>query len=98
MTESPELWRDAGGFGLLTTADVARLSGFHPKTVRRAIAAGELVASFVRGEYRVWPEDYRQWIDSGRVTGEPKAPPRQSRAPEVGPGSLDRLRSLEAEQ
>ena len=98
MTEGPELWRDAGGFGLLTTADVARLSGFSPKTVRRAIAAGELVASYVRGEYRIWPTDYRQWIDSGRVTGEPKPPRRKASPPETGPGSLERLRSLEAEQ
>ena len=47
----------------LTPADVAELSGFSLKTVRRAIQSGDLVASRVRNTYRVWPADYRAWID-----------------------------------
>lgn len=96
MTGGSELWRDAGGFTLLTTADVARLSGFSTKTVRRAIAEGELVASLVRGEYRVWPDDYRRWIDGGQVAGETSRK-RARPASDTGPGSLDRLRSMEAD-
>lgn len=98
MTEGPELWRDAGSFGLLTTEDVARLSGFSRKTVRRAIKAGELVASSVRGEYRIWPEDFRRWIDCGRVACESGGPRPARRSDGSSPGSLDRLRALEAEQ
>jgi len=98
VTEGPELWRDVGGFGLLTTADAARLAGFSAKTVRRAIADGELVASNVRGEYRIWPEDFRQWID-GRRVGPRKIPTtRRRRASDFGTGSVERLRGLEAGQ
>jgi hypothetical protein len=96
LTEGLELWRDAGGFALLTTADVALLSGFSTKTVRRAIADGELVASLVRGEYRVWPEDYRRWIEGGQVARE--GPRNRARpATDRGSGSADRLRAMEAD-
>lgn len=95
MTEGSELWRDAGGFGLLSTADVAQLSGFSPKTVRRAITDGELAASIVRGEYRVWMDDFRRWIDARRVRPQQGVDAPVRRVTDAGPGSIDRLRSLE---
>jgi len=88
--------RDVGSLELLSTADVARLSGFSTKTVRRAIAAGELVASLVRGEYRVWPEEFRQWIDGRRVPGEPRQR-ATLRQVDSDLGSIARLRALELE-
>ena len=80
MTARSKPGRDVAGLELPTTADVASMSGFSTKTVRRAIAGGELVASLVRGEYRVWPHDFRRWIDEQRVPGEP----RKCRAPRAG--------------
>jgi hypothetical protein len=83
---------------VLTTQDVARLSGFATKTVLRAIRAGDLVASKVRGKYRVWPADYRRWIDGRRVAPSPNS---SEGAPVPLPlpvsGSASRLRALETQ-
>lgn len=84
---------DTTDLAVLTTADVARLSGFSTKTVLRGIRAGELVASKVRGEYRVWPDDYRRWIDSRRVS--PVEIERGNLAAVARVGSVSRLRALE---
>jgi excisionase family DNA binding protein len=74
---------------------VARLSGFSQKTVLRAIRAGELPASKVRNEYRVWQSDYREWINAARVT--PQASEARARSTGSGIGSAARLREMEAE-
>ena len=79
---------------LLTVRTVARLSGFSQKTVLRAIRAGELTASKIRGEYRVWPTDYRAWINADRV----ESPRRPVALPGRGlseVGSAARLREME---
>ena len=80
---------------VLTIADVERLSGFCSKTVRRAIDAGELVASKVRNRWLVWPGDYRAWIDAGRVARETKPGAEQAPSRFSAPGSIDRLKAME---
>ena len=79
----------------LTPADVAELSGFSLKTVRRAIRSGDLVASRVRNTYRVWPADDRAWIDGARM--ENPAPVVPMPAAGSRTGSAERLREMEAE-
>ena len=81
---------------LLTTADVARLSGFATKTVLRAIRAGGLAASRVRGEYRIWPTEYRAWIDGRRVSSEALSSAAGTRPASPRASSVARLRELEA--
>ena len=81
--------------GLLTPRHVARLSGFSEKTVLRAIRAGELPASKVRNQYRIWPADYRAWIDAARVDRPlPEAAPRQAVTDRA---SAARLRRMETD-
>lgn len=80
--------------GLLTPRHVARLSGFSEKTVLRAIRAGELPASKVRNQYRIWPADYRAWIDGARVE-HPATPPSRGPTP-TDTASASRLRQMEA--
>lgn len=95
MTQSPHEPHPVGELGLLTTRAVARLSGFSQKTVLRAIRAGELPASKVRNEYRVWQADYREWINAARVT--PPVSDVRLRSAGSGVGSAARLREMEAE-
>lgn len=80
---------------VLTIADVERLSGFCSKTVRRAIDAGELVASKIRNRWLVWPADYRAWIDAGRVARETTPRTEQASGRFSTPGSIERLKAME---
>lgn len=36
-----------------------------PKTIRRHIAAKKLVATRIQNKWRILPEDYNRWIESG---------------------------------
>lgn len=82
---------------LLTVTDVARIVGLSEYTVRRAIHAGELRASKLRGRLRVRADDVATWVDEStvQVAGGllPTAAPRP-RAGTVAPlgGYRDRFR------
>ena len=52
---------------LLTVAEVAEATGLSSNAVYRAIAAGELRASKLRGRLRVQNADLDLWIDSNVV-------------------------------
>lgn len=49
----------------LTIQDVAEKTGKSQKTVRRHIAAKKLVASRIQNKWRILPEDYERWVESG---------------------------------
>lgn len=65
---------------LLTVSEVAEATGLSSNAVYRAIAAGELRASKLRGRLRVKLADLDAWIDSNLVMsrggGEPPEPAR----------------------
>ncbi len=52
---------------LLTVSEVAEATGLSSNAVYRAIAAGELRASKLRGRLRVQLADLDAWIDSNTV-------------------------------
>ena len=52
---------------LFTVGDVAEITGLSPNAVYRAIAAGELRASKLRGRLRVQLADLDAWIESNVV-------------------------------
>ena len=86
---------------LLTPADVAQLARLSEKTIYRAIEAGRLCAAKIGNRYRITPDDYRLWIESCRVGIEPSAEsPRRrltsAKVPTGGPGTIARLRAIEA--
>ena len=58
--------RAAGAEPLLSTAEVARVAGVHPETVRRAIKAGALsTAGYVGNRPRMWRADVDAWVAGG---------------------------------
>jgi excisionase family DNA binding protein len=60
---------------LLPVAEVARLCGLSRKTIRAAIARGDLGAYKLAGRIRVAPADLAVWMEASRV--------QTSRSPEV---------------
>ena len=48
-----------------TIQDVAEKTGKSQKTIRRHIAAKKLIASRIQNKWRILPEDYERWIESG---------------------------------
>lgn len=58
QTDAPPLRRT------LTVGTVARLTGYHPATIRRALAAGSLrgYRAGKRGMYRIPAEAVDEWI------------------------------------
>lgn len=48
-----------------TIQDVAEKTGKSQKTIRRHIAAKKLVATRIQNKWRILPEDYNRWIESG---------------------------------
>ena len=48
-----------------TIQDVANMTGKSQKTVRRHIAAKKLKASRIQNKWRILPDDYTSWIESG---------------------------------
>jgi len=74
---------------LFTVNQVADATGLSPNTVYRAVAAGELRASKLRGRLRIQLADLDAWIDSNLVTsrGSREEPPPPARPPgRNGPG------------
>lgn len=49
----------------LTIQDISKKTGKSQKTIRRHIAAKKLVASRIQNKWRIMPEDYKRWIESG---------------------------------
>lgn len=49
----------------LTIQEIAEKTGKSQKTVRRHIAAKKLAASRIQNKWRILPEDYKRWIESG---------------------------------
>jgi excisionase family DNA binding protein len=94
--------RRVEGFGL-SPKDAATRVGVEVTTVRRAIRRGDLPASRPRGTQcvRIRIEDLEEWAFGDRVQPDPPrgrwvAQPER-RAGSTEAGSLDRLRSIEAE-
>lgn len=54
---------------LLTIAEFAQACGVHHMTVRRAIAAGEVKASRIRGVWRIPPSEYRRIVHGDCADG-----------------------------
>ncbi len=87
--------------GPLSVAEAAAAAGVHPKTLRRAIARGDLRAVRPRGGRRIviLAEDLQAWRDepvvprSERPRGASASPTASRRAPERG--SLAALRAME---
>jgi excisionase family DNA binding protein len=52
---------------LLSIADVATFTGLSEHSIRRAIKAGELPATMLRGRYRIDRDDLLTWVDAGRI-------------------------------
>jgi len=79
---------------LMTVDEVARRAKLSPKTVRRAIRSGELVAYKLRGRLRIPPQEYLAWVR--RAAYVPPIPDTESITP-VAPqcGSLAALRRIE---
>lgn len=48
-----------------TIQEVAQKTGKSQKTIRRHIAAKKLKATRIQNKWRILPEDYERWIDSG---------------------------------
>ena len=81
---------------MLTVKEVAQRSRFSEKTVRKAMARGELRASKLCGQWRILVEDFDEWIEGG--THVPRSVPLVPAAP-VPPvqGSRAALRQIESE-
>lgn len=58
---------------LLTTADVAELTGFAPATVQDWVQRGELVSIKIGGKHRFPPENVEAFLESKR-SGSSAAP------------------------
>jgi len=63
--------RDSSATRLLSVSDVAELTGLSESVLYRAIAAGELRASKLRGRLRVRFVDLDAWIESNIVRPDP---------------------------
>lgn len=50
----------------LTIKEVAEKTGKSQKTIRRHIAAKKLAATKIQNKYRIYPEDFEQWVSSGQ--------------------------------
>jgi excisionase family DNA binding protein len=81
---------------LLSVRDVAELAGLSGMAVYRAISAGELRASKLRGQLRIRPEDFDKWVDESVVdAARGYEPSRVTVAPSVSQGRSGRgLREL----
>jgi excisionase family DNA binding protein len=58
---------DAYNEGYLSTAEVAAILRFKPRTIRAMCATGELPAIQVRGEYRIKRSDLEKWLESRKI-------------------------------
>lgn len=92
--ETPAPKEDGPHF--LSVADVVERSGLSEKTVRRAIADGELPAAKVRHRLLVAADDLETWVETARPRRRPRT--ASSRPPRRGAGRsfVATLRSRES--
>lgn len=64
---------------LLSVSELAELTGLSESVLYRAIAAGELRASKLRGRLRVRFVDLDAWIESNLVRPDPPRPIRRTK-------------------
>jgi excisionase family DNA binding protein len=76
----------------LPLTEAAEHAGFATKTLRRAIDAGELRASKVRGRWRVAVADLEAWLDRGHLSA--GAPAVHARAGRARPRTAGGFREL----
>lgn len=69
---SPQLDEQFPGSHLVSVADVASITGLSDTAVYRAIAAGELRATKLRGRLRIRFADIDAWIESNAVRSVPR--------------------------
>ena len=87
---------DSSTMRLLSVSEVAELTGLSESVLYRAVAAGELRASKLRGRLRVRFVDLEVWIESNLVRPDPprrlrRTTPRQQQPPQ-GRGLRELLR------
>ena len=70
---TPDTGQAAGAEGMLSARDAGAVLGVHERTVRRAIARGELPAVKVGGVFRIAREDLERYRAPGRITTPPVA-------------------------
>lgn len=54
----------------LTVADVAEHLEINAQTARRMMRRGDIPAHKIGGEYKVWKEEYAEWLEAQRVRPE----------------------------
>jgi len=81
---------------LLPVAEVARRCALSPKTIRAAIARGDLRAYKLAGRIRVAPADLAAWLGTNQVAvdGSTEIPDAPSRIRRSHPLALRRLAAL----
>ena len=62
-----EVVSPSGSAELLSVRRVAELAGLSEMAVYRAIKAGELRASRLRGKFRIRSQDFERWVDKNVV-------------------------------
>jgi excisionase family DNA binding protein len=80
----------------LTVEEAAKLARCDPKTVRRAIAGGDLRAFRPANRLLFLEADVRGWVEARPVVAIPSRP-RPTRRRRQVPGSVQALRDLERE-
>lgn len=80
----------------LTVREVAALARCEHKAVRRAIAAGRLIAFQPAKKLLIREDDARAWIEGRPAHAEAPAPrPGRRRHAPSGPGAVAKLREIE---
>jgi excisionase family DNA binding protein len=77
----------------LSVADAARVAGFSPRAVYRAIDRGELGASVVCSRLRIHPDDFLAWMEGDRAEARerPRSAPRAASRKVPAPNGLRAL-------
>lgn len=82
----------------LTVREVAALARCEHKAVRRAIAAGHLIAFQPAKKLLIREDDARAWIEGRPASAPARAPHRGiRRVRPAGPGAVAKLREIERE-
>jgi excisionase family DNA binding protein len=85
--------RPSAAAALLPVAEVARRCALSPKTIRAAIARGDLRAYKLAGRIRVAPAELAAWLRTNQVAvnGSPEIPDARARVRRSHPLALRRL-------
>lgn len=82
---------------LLTAQEIAEKIRISPRSVKRAIQAGELAGYLIRGRYLSRPEWVEEWLDQHRVEPVRRPSATRSKVARPAPGGM-RLKDLLAAQ